>query len=374
MLSLFLYHYYLYNPISIFDRVILKKYIGGFMLKILMNDCCSQVVDIIRYLHKDNSIKVVYLSSCPDLMVESVADEFYLEDSRYNSVDIKMYKNYLLDFCLKHNIDIFIPFKKMDKLADYTIDFVNQGVKVLISNDTDMFKLLNSKVLTYNLLKDYLPDIIPSYKVFNSDTKTDIFKYINYLRSKGKTACFKYVNDIGGSSFRIVISKRTIEELNKKSDNEKSKILHSITDADLKEMLFSTDIIKDILVMEYADGKEVSCDCLKTTHGNIVIPRIKLTVDTQIIEPNKELLYLCNQILDITDYNAPCNIQFKQTINGYKLLEVNTRMSGGVIFASEASGINIPLLSVYQLLGKPINFNNGWVGKRMVKRPIFDNL
>lgn len=342
-------------------------------MNILMNDCCSQVVDVIKYLHKDSNIKVVYLSSYSDLMVENVADEFYLEELMC-SVDIEIYKNYLLDFCLRHNIDIFIPFKEMDKLADYTIDFINNGIKVLIPTDISMFKLLNSKVLTYDLLKDYLPDIIPSYKVFNSETKTDIFDYINYLRSTGKTACFKYVNDIGGNSFRIVIEKRTIEELNDKSDNEKSKVLHSITDTDLKEMLFSTDMIKDILVMEYADGKEVSCDCLKTTNGNIVVPRIKLTVDTQIIEPNEELLYLCNKILNITDYNAPCNIQFKQTINGYKLLEVNTRMSGGVIFASEASGINIPLLSVYQLLGKPINFNNSWVGKRMVKKPTFENL
>lgn len=342
-------------------------------MKILMNDCCSQVVDVINYLHKDNDIKVVYLSDCPYSVVENVADEFYLEDLSYN-IDIEMYKNYLLDFCLKHNIDIFIPFKEMEKLADYTIDFINHGIKVLIPDDINMFKLLNNKVLTYDLLNDYLPEIIPSYKVFNSETKIEIFEYIDYLRGIGKTACFKYVNDIGGSSFRIVISKRTIEELNDKSDYEKSKVLHSITDADLKEILFSTDTIKDILVMEYADGKEVSCDCLKTTNGNIVVPRIKLTVDTQIIEPNKELLYLCNQILNITGYNTPCNIQFKQTTDGYKLLEVNTRMSGGVIFASEASNINIPLLSVYQLLGKPIVYNNDWVGKRMVKKPTFEDL
>lgn len=338
-----------------------------------MNGCSSQVVEIINYLHRDEEIKIVYLSTSPNATVERIADEFYLEDSNYN-MDIEMYKNYLLKFCIKHKIDVLIPFKNMDKLASYVLEFKNNNINVLIPDNVEMFQLLNNKVLTYELIKGYLPSIIPSYRVFTTETKSEIFDYINYLRSLNKVVCFKYVNDIGGNSFRILIPKRDIKELEYKNQNEKSKVLHTITDIDLKEMLFSFDSIKDILVMEYADGEEVSCDCLKTANGNIVVPRIKLTIDMQLIEPNKELLSLCNQILDIIDYTTPCNIQFKKTANGYKLLEVNTRMSGGVIFASEASGINIPLLSVHQLLGKPIEFNNDWVGKRMVKKPIFENL
>ncbi|HAN09459.1 MAG TPA: hypothetical protein DCP90_02470 [Clostridiales bacterium] len=48
---------------------------------------------------------------------------------------------------------------------------------------------------------------------------------------------------------------------------------------------------------------------------------------------------------------GPCNIQFKYHEDKLYLLEVNTRMSGGIQNSCMGADINIPNIAVNQLLG-----------------------
>lgn len=341
-------------------------------MKILMNNCGSQAVEIINLLHKESDLYIVYLSSAEHKEIREVADEFYIEDTS-GEFNIEKYKNSLLNFCKSNLIDVFIPFKKMEELSYFKSDFEEFNIKVMLPSNTELFRTLNDKRATYELFESKYSDLIPLYRVFNEDNKYGIFEYLGKLRKKGKIPCIKYVTDIASNSFRVIRSSyRTIEELEVKSNKEKSILTNSITDNDLYYMISHSILSKDIMVMEYLDGNEISCDCLKTNNGNIIIPRIKAAKYVQSIERVPSLMKLCNNILDDIDYDTPCNIQFKDSSNGLKLLEINTRMSGGVMFASQATGINIPLLSVKQLCGEKINFDKNWPAMKMIKRIEFE--
>ena len=57
-------------------------------------------------------------------------------------------------------------------------------------------------------------------------------------------------------------------------------------------------------------------------------------------------------IMERTDLQYPCNIQFKIKDGIPYLLEVNTRMSGGLQMSCLAADVNIPNIALNKLLGR----------------------
>ena len=76
---------------------------------------------------------------------------------------------------------------------------------------------------------------------------------------------------------------------------------------------------------------------------------------------------MCKDIYEQIPLANPCNIQFKYLEGIPYLLEINTRMSGGVQMACAASGVNIPAIAVNKLLG----VNMPWINKQEEKRVTF---
>lgn len=104
--------------------------------------------------------------------------------------------------------------------------------------------------------------------------------------------------------------------------------------------------------MPYLPGDEISVDCLQTEQGLIAIPRIKGPWRDERIEFDEKILAMCKEILNTVPLFCPCNIQFKMDGDVPYLLEINTRMSGGMAMSCLAAGVNIPNLAVNQLLGR----------------------
>ena len=70
-----------------------------------------------------------------------------------------------------------------------------------------------------------------------------------------------------------------------------------------------------------------------------------------------EILSMTRNIMDKVKLKYPCNIQFKLKDDVPYLLEINTRMSGGLQMTCEAEDINIPNIALNKLLGKEIDWN-----------------
>lgn len=324
-------------------------------MNILINNFGSQVNNITELLHKDPNCKVIYLVKGVETGPDNFKDTVDIVDFDMSAnTDITEYVKFITEKCLQYNIDAFIPFAKMDELVDFKDYFESQGVALVVPSNNKTFKMLNNKFETYNFLGSKMPEIIPS--CFCANTKKQLLDAVNVIHNSGSQVCIKYCKDISAYSVRIVsFERRSLNELDFKTSSQSSYLRRMITYRDLVEMLEDMDdndlLPRQAIVMEYLDGKEVSCDCLRTEYGNIILPRVKVSGKVQHIFKDEQILSLCNKILSYTGYDCICNIQFKYSNGKPMLLEVNTRMSGGIHIASKAVNINLPLLTVKDKLG-----------------------
>lgn len=203
--------------------------------------------------------------------------------------------------------------------------------------------MLNDKTLAYEELKEEKIGYIPEYYIV-SNVKDFSEAYEELVKSYEKV-CFKFVMDEGGSSYRLIDnSRKGYSALSKKQN---SKMMYD----DVIKALSEKDNFSPIMIMPYLPDNEVSVDCLKTSTGIIMIPRIKNATRIEKIAYDEKITDMCKAIYDKFELQYLCNIQFKYLNNIPYFLEVNTRMSGGIQMSCLASGVNIPNIAVNQILG-----------------------
>ena len=117
------------------------------------------------------------------------------------------------------------------------------------------------------------------------------------------------------------------------------------------------------MIMPFLPDEEISVDCLDTDQGMIAIPRVKDSSRIERVEYRDDILNTCTEFLKHFPLSNPCNVQFKYLEGVPYLLEVNTRMSGGIQMSCAVSGINIPNIAVNKLLG----INKSWTDNRIEK-------
>ena len=164
------------------------------------------------------------------------------------------------------------------------------------------------------------------------------------LKTDDNRVCFKLAADEGAVSFRVV-DDRIGYDL---TENVGAKITYENS----IKALSGLGNFPALLVMPYLPGTEVSVDCLYMPAGrHIIIPRYKSWRRSEEIRFEKDIVDTCNLFLDKFKLKCPCNLQFKYDKNVPYLLEVNTRMSGGIQLSCAATGVNIPNIAVNRLLG-----------------------
>lgn len=124
----------------------------------------------------------------------------------------------------------------------------------------------------------------------------------------------------------------------------------------LTETLSHAGEFDDMMVMPYLPGNEISVDCLQTKRGLIAVPRNKGAARHECVEYNDEILQMTEQIMNHIQLQFPCNIQFKLKDDVPYLLEINTRMSGGLQMSCLAADVNIPNIALNKLLGKDMDW------------------
>ena len=77
----------------------------------------------------------------PYSILNSVCDAWYTEPE---DVKGEEYIDFCLDFCKKHEIDVFLPHRHFLTVSQYKSRFEEQGVKVMV-DDYSLVYMLNSK-------------------------------------------------------------------------------------------------------------------------------------------------------------------------------------------------------------------------------------
>ncbi|MBP3879157.1 MAG: ATP-grasp domain-containing protein, partial [Lachnospiraceae bacterium] len=203
----------------------------------------------------------------------------------------------------------------------------------------------NSKDLAYRFFKEHGIGIIPDY--YSVTTADDFMHAYDLLKEKYSSVCFKFVNDEGGNSFRRIVDyENAFSELRWRQGSR-------VTIRKAYAALSEVERFDPMIVMPYLPGEEISVDCLKTQDGIIAVPRYKGLTRAERIKYDPEILRYCSDFYSKVNLEMPCNIQFKYSGEVPYILEVNTRMSGGVQMSYAGSGVNIPNIAINKLLGRP---------------------
>lgn len=315
------------------------------MIRVWFNHWFSTSYGLIELMKKDAEEQIYVIASNKqiDSVIQKVCDEWY-QDSL---ADGEEYIQYCLDFCKEHNVDVFIPRRKMVEISQNRDRFTEIGVKVMVDN-FEIIKLLNDKVATYDFFRGVEGVYIPDYFMVN--TADEFKKSYEKLKEKYSQVCVKFVKDEGAMSYRRIVD--AVDHFKRLRIYPGAEVAY----ADYVETLSSVDRFDDLMVMPYLPGNEISVDCLNTEDGLIAVPRIKGSSRHEKVVYDEKILSMTRIIMDKIGLQYPCNVQFKIKDDVPYLLEVNTRMSGGLQMTCLAADVNIPNIALNKLLGKRVHW------------------
>lgn len=280
----------------------------------------------------------------------------------------KEYVDFCLDFCRRHQIDIFIPRLHMLDISKYAHLFEEIGTKVLVCTDTELLEQLMEKDRFYESVRELGIMSIPDY--FTVSNAAQFKQAYEALSSAGHEVCFKPCNGEGGMGFRVIDNSRNpLEELFGHTQNR-------ISFEDAFRAFSSVESFPNIMVMERLEGYEYSIDCLADSQGSLLaaVPRCKAGGRLRRLEEHAELLKIASDVAAAYRIPYNFNIQMKYRKETPKLLEINPRMSGG-LHVSCLSGVNFPYLAVKLALGYevgPLSPQYGIMGSHVEQPLIMD--
>lgn len=314
------------------------------MVKIWFNHWFSTAYNIINMIKRDNPRFHIIGTGEKALSVLSAAcDTWYTEPLLKGDA----YVDFCIQFCQEHEIDLFMPRRELLPISRRKTEFEQLGVKVM-ADDYEMISILNHKDQAYRELSRRGVSTIPDH--FIVTTASQFRQGYETLKETYRQVCFKFVHDEGGKSFRLIDNERRGYEALFKKQNTRMIL------GDVLNALSERDVFSPIMIMPYLPGEEVSVDCLQTSKGLILLPRIKDATRIERLSFQEDILEKTQEVYDAVQLECPCNIQFKYLDDILYFLEVNTRMSGGIQMACMAANVNIPSIAVNKLLGKELDW------------------
>lgn len=266
------------------------------------------------------------------------ANEFYFEPD----IDGEDYINYCIDFCKEHKVDIFVPRKEMKYIIQQLGKFDELGVKVLCESNEEIFDIFESKSKTASYFKQL--NIVSVPETICVNTAWDFLSAYKTIREHYGDVCLKYDCDEGGQSYKRIVN----IEPSMSRISENNGLAYSLEHI-LKCML-TVDSFRDIVVMPYLNGTEVSVDCLGLGSDFIAVPRYKCSNRVTRLEQNISIYNICKKLWESAGLRVPFNVQFRYHNGDLYILEVNTRLSGGS-WKAKYVGIDFIDLAVKQIAG-----------------------
>ena len=313
------------------------------MIRVWFNHWFSTSYRLIE-LMKENAgeqVWVVGTNKQCNSVIRNVCDEWYSEPD----TDGDEYVEDCIRFCEEHNINVFVPRRKMLDISRNMDKFREIGVRVM-AEDYSKLELLADKACTYDLFRPQEKLAIPEYHIVK--TAEELGQAYLELKEKYGQICVKFVLDEGAMSFRKITEEEDPYHMLKIYAG------NSVPVRRYQEWLRAIEPFDPLMVMPYLPGKEISVDCLNTSSGLIAVPRYKGSARHEEIIYDDRILEMVNCIFDTVKPEFPCNIQFKLKEDEPYLLEINTRMSGGLQMSCLATGVNIPNIALNKLLGREI--------------------
>ena len=316
-------------------------------MRIWFNKTFSTISAVLNNLRQSDSAGELTLICTHDHSTASAflaADEYYLEPAELTG---DAYLEWCVDFCRQHNVTLFWPGKEAALISRHHTYFQAIGVQVLSVADYDTLLLLHDKAIFYADLNPEVAKAMDFIAVNNSD---EFDEAVKTLSATHETLCVKPAVSVFGLGFRVLDTRRdSITQLLK-------GVEYQIPLDELRQGMNNTPEFKTLLVMEHLGGHEWSVDCA-ARHGDLLYAvqrkKSELPGHGQVIDDNAELHGMVTRLTAHYRLNGLFNVQFKEGVNGPRLLEINPRPSGGVGMACLA-GVNLPHIVLQSVKGNAI--------------------
>lgn len=276
------------------------------------------------------------------------------------SLNGEAYVQWCLEFCYRHHIDVFVPGRYREVIADHAAAFVDAGVHLVLCGDGETLRLLEDK----GRFLEALPPDVSSHRFGRARTWQEFEAAMEQLSSEGCRLCMKPAQGTFGIGFHILND--NITPLRRLLSSEPC----AISREELAGILKEAETFPELLVMEYLDGPEMSVDILARS-GEVVAlmvrrkpfsGRVRISgtshnerIDEgpyQILDRHPAVEAISRRLVAHFHLGGLLNIQFRSRAglpDDYCVLEINGRMSGGLSYVG-LTGLNLPLLAVKMAL------------------------
>lgn len=306
-----------------------------------------RIIELLKegYLKKEDPCYVIGTNDKEYCVYQKVCDEFYVEPVFEN---VNLYIEWAKDFCKEHDVKVFFPRRNMVEVAKRVEEFRELGVNVVLSADYDIMELLNDKAATYKRINNSGLANVPDTAVVNNVEKfKEVYRTIKHYNPEDRII-FKYSVGEGATSFRVIDDKT--EDISILDTGAGMKMSYN----DAVKLLGTVEEFKDLMVMPYLKGPEISIDCITDSEGNFAgICRNKCGSRVTEVYQDERLLEITKKIAEDFNLYGPFNIQFRMHNGIPYILEINTRMSGGV-HMSCLTGLNIPFIAAEKARGRKV--------------------
>lgn len=314
----------------------------GESARVWFNQGLSNVYDalnLIRRSDRPRRLTLLASHSRPASPVCVAAHEAWSEPAGLSSED--EYVDWCLRTCAEREVHLFVPGRGRRAVARRRRDFERSGTKVLIAAEPEILDLFDHKDRLYaDLVSTSIP--VPDFQPIRTVAELD--EACRTLGARHERLCVKPATAIFGAGFHVLEAE----------DDEYRRLVtsdpvHLGTDA-LRRAIASARELRDLLVMEHLPGPERSIDCL-AQKGRLIaaVARVKHE-GWQDLEVSGPALDLARAVTDRYRLDGLFNVQTRDSRGEPHLLEVNARMSGGILYSC-LSGLVLPYWAVLLALG-----------------------
>ena len=129
---------------------------ANFLVRVWFNKCFSSVEGVIHQLRADWGEGLYLIGSHTDVNFAPLNcyDLAETEPVGLSPVD---YTDWCLDFCKKKQVDVFVPGRCRDAIADRQADFNAIGTKLVVAGDGETLRLLEDKGRFLSQVPDGVP-------------------------------------------------------------------------------------------------------------------------------------------------------------------------------------------------------------------------
>lgn len=295
-------------------------------------------MEIIRAADRDGMIVLRASHTDAASPVATAAHEFTVEPA---ALDSEAYVDWCLRECVTQGIDVFVPQRRRAAISARRAAFAAEGIALSVMGDSRTMEMVDRKHILYaDLHGTEIP--VPPYRTFRTLAEFDAA-----AAELGKIAprlCVKPAVGVFGAGFRVL----------EREGCELTRILSGDTartsvDA-FRSALAGSSQDRDMMAMVYLPGPERSIDVL-AQRGRMVraVSRVK-RAGHQVLETDGPSIAIAARLTERYGLDGVFNLQTREWDGQPYLLEINSRMSGGLLYSC-MSGVAFPYWNILLAAG-----------------------